>query len=175
MITVISCYLTTVPLWRPKAILYRGEEGETIPREATHITVGEGVTFVRAHAFCDHPNIVEVICHDKVEKIERGAFILCPSLRRVIMPGVKEVEKMAFWGCLALADVECGKLEIVGEWAFGGGCILLKSINLPSARIVEKYAFAECGLLNVKYGNKLERFRIVHSVTTILWIESPSH
>ena len=121
--------------------------------------MGEGVTFVRANAFYQHRNIVEVICHDKVEKIEQRAFENCPSLRRVIMPGVKVVEESAFWKCEALTDVECGKLEIVGEWAFGGGCIILKSINLPSARIVEEYAFAECGLLNVKYGNKLERFK----------------
>ena len=54
--------------------VYRGEEGEIIPREATHITVAEGVTFVRADAFFGHPFMIEVICHDKVEKIEQYAF-----------------------------------------------------------------------------------------------------
>ena len=67
--------------------IYRGEEGEIIPDGATHITVAEDVTFVRARAFWHHPNIVEVICHENVEKIEVEAFEDCPSLKRVIMPG----------------------------------------------------------------------------------------
>ena len=136
--------------------VYRGEEGEIIPDEATHITVGEGVTFVRARAFCDHPNIVEVFCHDKVEKIEDMAFYGCPNLRQVIMPGVKEVEEMAFQYCPALRDVECGMLEIIGQFAFSR-CHKLTSINLPSARIVGS-AFAHCAALTcVKFGNTLER------------------
>ena len=84
--------------------LYRGEESEIIPREATHITVAEDCTFVRARAFHRHPNIVEVICHARVKKIERSAFFECPNLRRVIMPGVKIVEEEAFFECRALTD-----------------------------------------------------------------------
>ncbi len=138
--------------------IYRGEEGEEIPREATHITVAAGVTFVRARAFQEHPNIVEIICHDKVEKIEHCAFLGCPLLRRVIMLGVKIVQWDAFFQCTALTDVECGKLEIIDEGAFGT-CKSLGSINLPSARIVEEIAFAGCeAMVNARFGNKLESF-----------------
>jgi hypothetical protein len=134
---------------------YTGQE--EIPLEATHIFVGEDVTFVRAHAFYQHPNIVEVICHEKVIKIEEEAFWDCPSLKRVIMPGVKIVEQHAFCGCEALEDVECGKLEII-EWEAFSNCISLRSINLPSARIVRRFAFFRChALKEVKFGNKLER------------------
>ena len=87
--------------------VYRGEEGEHIPDGATHIFVAEDVTFVRARAFAMHPNIVEVICHDNVEKIEVEAFEDCSSLKRVIMPGVIEVERYAFYSSAALTDVEC--------------------------------------------------------------------
>ena len=38
--------------------------------------------------------------------------------------------------CNALTDVECGKLEIIEEDAFGH-CKSLRSIHLPSVRIVE--------------------------------------
>ena len=138
--------------------IYRGEEGEEIPRGTTHITVEEGVTVVRARAFQEHPNIVEIICHDKVEKIEHCAFLGCPLLRRVIMPGVKIVQWDAFFQCRALTDVECGKLEIIDEGAFGG-CPLLRSINLPYVRIVEEIAFAGCeAMVDVRFGNKLESF-----------------
>ena len=87
--------------------VYRGEEGEIIPREATHIIVEARV--VLARAFREHRNIVEVICHEGVEKIEDMAFYGCPNLRRVVMPGVKVVEMLTFFKCDALTDVECGK------------------------------------------------------------------
>ena len=138
--------------------IYRGEEGEVIPDEATHITVGEDVTFVRARAFRRHPNAIEVICHEKVKTIEREAFFCCHNLRRVIMPGVKIVETIAFAGCKALTDVECGMLEIIGGNAFHLD-ESLRNINLSSTRIVERYAFSGClALTDLKFGSKLERF-----------------
>ena len=69
--------------------VYRGEEGEVIPWGATHITIDKSCTIVRAEAFHRHRNIIEVICHDEIRKIERSAFSYCPKLLRVIMPGVK--------------------------------------------------------------------------------------
>ena len=139
--------------------IYRGEEGEIIPRDATHIFVGEDFTFIRVGAFANHPNIVEVICHDNVEKIEKRAFYGCPNLRRVIMPGVEEIEESVFECCRALTDVECGKLEIVRNSAFYY-CKSLRSINLVSARIVERHAFGNCEeLTDVKFGSKLERIK----------------
>eukprot|EP00574_Skeletonema_japonicum_P001233 CAMPEP_0201738856 /NCGR_PEP_ID=MMETSP0593-20130828/45472_1 /ASSEMBLY_ACC=CAM_ASM_000672 /TAXON_ID=267983 /ORGANISM="Skeletonema japonicum, Strain CCMP2506" /LENGTH=303 /DNA_ID=CAMNT_0048233087 /DNA_START=19 /DNA_END=930 /DNA_ORIENTATION=+ len=134
---------------------YTGEEGEVIPRDATHVFVD--VTTIPARAFWEHPAVVEVICHDKVEKIEVGAFYGCPSLKRLIMPGVKIVEEGAFHGCKALTDVECGKLKIIGGWAFTY-CRSLRSINLPSAEIVDNNAFFHCkALTNAKFGKRLER------------------
>ena len=135
--------------------VYRGEVGERIPREATHVFVD--AAFIPAQAFASHPNIIEIICHMDVEKIEECAFNYCPSLRRVIMPGVKIVEEEAFNECIALTHVECRKLEIIGGCAFSE-CEPLRSINLPSARIVEEGAFWECrALTDVKFGGKLER------------------
>ena len=138
--------------------IYRGEEGEIIPREATHITVAKDVTFVRANAFREHPHIVEIICHEGVKGIGEEAFWGCSNLRRVIMPGVKIVEKWAFNKSAALTDVECGKLERIGQAAFGR-CSSLRSINLPSARNFKLGAFNTCdALLVAKFGNTLERF-----------------
>jgi hypothetical protein len=71
------------------------------------------------------------------------------------MPGVEVVEDEAFFNCQALTDVECGKLEIIRYAAFDG-CTSLRSINLPSARIVEREALADTVLTDVKFGCKLE-------------------
>jgi len=134
---------------------YTGADGEDIPHDATHVFVDAKI--IRRRAFEYHPNIVEVICHDKVERIERCAFLSCPSLRRVIMRGVKIVEYRAFANCDSLEDVECGKLEIIEQRAFSS-CKSLRSINLPSARIVGEWAFCDCkALTDVKFGSELER------------------
>eukprot|EP00986_Skeletonema_menzelii_P015767 scaffold12636_cov88-Skeletonema_menzelii.AAC.2 len=137
---------------------YTGADGEVIDDEATHVIVTARV--IRADAFL-HRNIVEVICNEDVEKIEEYAFYECPSLRRVIMRGVKNVEEDAFRWCEALEDVECDKLEIIGQGAFFG-CKSLRSINLTSARIVMEEAFAGCEVLtDVEFGSKLERIEEV--------------
>ncbi len=57
-------------------------------------------------------------------------------------------------------DVECNKLEIIGDGAFYY-CKSLRSINLPSIRIVDAVAFDECNALtDATFCNKLERFDV---------------
>ena len=137
--------------------IYTGAEGERILDEATHITVAESCTFVRANAFQYHQNIVELICHEGVEKIEAAAFYKCPNLRRAIMPGVNIAESLAFGGCKALTDMECGKLEIIEGEAFSG-CSSLTIINMPSARIVGRCGFSNCfSLMGAHFSRNLKR------------------
>eukprot|EP00574_Skeletonema_japonicum_P010604 CAMPEP_0201715038 /NCGR_PEP_ID=MMETSP0593-20130828/1298_1 /ASSEMBLY_ACC=CAM_ASM_000672 /TAXON_ID=267983 /ORGANISM="Skeletonema japonicum, Strain CCMP2506" /LENGTH=131 /DNA_ID=CAMNT_0048204409 /DNA_START=20 /DNA_END=411 /DNA_ORIENTATION=+ len=117
--------------------IYRGEEGEVIPRDGQIIViVHEDITVILANTFHGYRNIIEVICHEDVEKIEEYAFNCCTSLKRIIMPGVKIVERWAFGLCINLTDVECGKLEIIKQRAFFR-CACLRSINLPSVEIVK--------------------------------------
>ena len=140
----------------PEYYVFTGRAGEVIPRHVTHVLIAKALKFVPAHAFFNHPNIQEVICHDGVERIEKIAFCLCRSLRRVIMPGVKEVERLAFKLCRDLTYIECGKLERMGGQAFEC-CISLSSIDLPSIKIVEGKAFLSCkNLINAKFGKDLE-------------------
>ena len=130
--------------------------GERVPEHVTHVLIDRALKFVPARAFESHLYIEEVICHDGVEKIEEYAFYDCPRLRRVIMPGVKNIEKNAFNICLALTHIECGKLEIIGEGGFRG-CPSLNSIDLPSIKVVEDGAFNLCqNLANAKLGKDLE-------------------
>ena len=134
--------------------VYTGDEGEVIPREATHITVD--AAFIPRYAFHSHPNIVELICSERVKKIEQEALNFCPKLRRVVMQGVKILEREAFQHCKALTHIECDKLEIVEMLAFHE-CESLRSIHLPAVRNVEELAFLDCeALVDVKFGNKLE-------------------
>ena len=125
------------------------------------------IEVIPERAFDSHPNIIEVICSENVKGIYGAAFADCPSLRRIIMPGVKLIGN-SFIGCEALSDVECDKVEIIREWAFAG-CKSLKSINLPSARILEEGGLSMSGLTDVTFGSKLERIdRIAFGKCTAL-------
>jgi len=135
---------------------YTGED-HVVPDDVTHVTIDESVAVIPANAFRGNRNIVEVLCDVNVKKIEENAFNYCPSLRRVIMPGIEVVERFAFIDCFALTDVECGKLENIKHGAFSN-CNSLRSIDLPSAKIVEEGAFGWCEALNeAKCGSKLDR------------------
>eukprot|EP00984_Skeletonema_dohrnii_P014587 scaffold6144_cov142-Skeletonema_dohrnii-CCMP3373.AAC.3 len=135
---------------------YAGEDDE-VPDDATHLTIAASVTVIPEDTFDEHPNVVEVICDENVKGVGIGAFAFCPSLRRVIMPGVEVVQEDAFIDCKALTDVECGKLERIEIGAFQR-CKSLRSIDLPSAKIVKGYAFHTCeALTDVKFGSELER------------------
>ena len=60
------------------------------------------------------------------------------------MPGVIEIEQYAFYSCTALTDVEFGKkLEIIGRSAFCD-CRSLRSVKMPSVRMIEQHAFGYC-------------------------------
>ena len=143
----------------PEYYVFTGREvPRRVPQHVTHVLIAKALKFVRSRAFYEHPHIQEVICHDGVEKIEEEAFFKCPSLRRVIMPGVKVIEQMAFEHCNVLSYIECGKLERIENWAFK--CTSLSSIDLPSIKIVEGSAFSRCiYLTNVKFGKELESIR----------------
>eukprot|EP00985_Skeletonema_marinoi_P031748 scaffold37787_cov153-Skeletonema_marinoi.AAC.10 len=135
--------------------IYYGRDDEEIPPEVTRVRIDKSLAVIPTRAFYENPNIEEVDC-DNVETIEEWAFHYCPSLRLVIMRGVKVVGWRAFMNCVALTDVECDQLEIIGREAFGG-CESLMSINLPSAKIVEYGAFYKCtALANVKFCKELE-------------------
>ncbi|KAK1734582.1 hypothetical protein QTG54_014830, partial [Skeletonema marinoi] len=135
--------------------IYYGRNGEVIPPGVTRVRIDKSLTVISAYAFYENLEIEEVEFHDRVKKVEEGAFDDCPSLRRVIMRGVKNVERWAFLDCIALTVVECGKLEIIGVGAFDG-CESLRNINLPSAKIVERAAFNGCtALTHAKFGKEL--------------------
>eukprot|EP00984_Skeletonema_dohrnii_P030268 scaffold21639_cov77-Skeletonema_dohrnii-CCMP3373.AAC.2 len=133
--------------------------GGVVPRHVTRVRIHESISVIPARAFYQHPNITELYCHDAVKKVEEYAFRQCRSLRIVIMRGVKAVDRDAFFGCAALAHVECGELKIIGHHAFAW-CNNLRSFNLPSIKIVEGAAFVKCAALtNIKFGNKLDSIR----------------
>ena len=134
--------------------VYVGREQE-VPRDVKRVRIAENVDTILARAFRDCHQLIEVVGHNKVKKIEYMAFNECYSLRSVTnMTGLIEIEQWAFSACRSLSELEFDKLEIIGNCAFVE-CNSLRSINLPSIRRVGS-AFNGCdGLTDVMFGKDL--------------------
>eukprot|EP00984_Skeletonema_dohrnii_P024639 scaffold13789_cov143-Skeletonema_dohrnii-CCMP3373.AAC.1 len=122
--------------------IYMGGEHE-VPRNVRRVIIDRSVNIIPARAFYQREELVSVKMHEDVEIIGRWAFSRCTSIRRLKLPGVKEVRYMAFYDCGALTNVEFGdKLETIGSNAFFRCHI--KSIKAPSVRTIEERAFGSC-------------------------------
>ena len=72
-----------------------GDLWPIILSNVTHLSIFQSLSVIRRDAFRCHPNIIE-FCHNTVKRIERNTFQECPRLKRLIMPGVEEIELCAF-------------------------------------------------------------------------------
>jgi len=131
--------------------------GGRAPRDVRRAKIDESIDTIPREAFVDCEELIEVVGHNKLKKIENAAFISCTSLRRLTkMGGVIEIGGWAFMSCHALSDLEFGKLEIIGGGAFGS-CRSLKYINMPSVRRMGEAAFYDCtSLTEAVFGKDLE-------------------
>jgi hypothetical protein len=137
--------------------VYMGGEQE-VPRNVKRAKIDESIDTIPRQAFQDCQQLIELEGHDKLKKIEVGAFNRCRRLRWVIkMNGVVDIEAHAFYGCQDLSDLEFDKLEIIELAAFAH-CKSLRSINMPSVRRVDRCAFNGCeALTDPAFGEDLER------------------
>ena len=139
--------------------IYRGQDRDVIPRTATHVSIHKSIKVIPPRTFYEHPNIVEVICHDNMESIEEYAFCKCLSLLRVRLLGAKDVKHNVFDGCLNLMYVECDNVERIWGCAFRN-CQSLSSMDMPSAKTIDRTVFDFCKeMAHVKFGNNLEQLR----------------
>ena len=139
----------------PHFIYSGGGIPDDVPRNAI-VSIHESITVITRRLFFQQPNIIELICHGGVRRIEEEAVRQCRSLQPLIIPGVRVVEDGAFNRCSSVEYVECDALERVGRDAFGY-CTSLKCIDLTSARVVQRGAFSNCtALVDVKFGKTLE-------------------
>ena len=75
-----------------------------------------------------------------IEKISKGSFALCKSLKKVILgDNLTVIPELAFYGCNDLELVDLSKVTEVKENAFAETAI--EKIDLSSATVIEKYAF----------------------------------
>ena len=132
--------------------------GGRAPRDVRRAKIDESIDTIPRGAFYGCGELIEVVGHNKLKKVEKYAFYYCNRLRRVTkMGGVKEIEYHAFFHCVSLTNLEFDKLEIIGGSVFPF-CKSLRSINMTSVTRVGEHAFQGCEQLSeATFGEDLER------------------
>ena len=104
--------------------------------------------------------------------IKKFTFCDCRSLVNISLEHVVRINEGAFADCVNLTEVQLGRLQSIGPYAFtktgltrvslGGGlvdigeqafcgCIALTQVDLSvSLRSIQEFAFSECGLLELE-------------------------
>ena len=86
-----------------KLYFYQGLDGEIVPKDVTHVIVGETVTVIKKYAFYKCEYLVSIIMGDNVKKIELAAFYGCWALRCIRLSETLEYNgKGAFKYCHSL-------------------------------------------------------------------------
>mmetsp|Transcript_3259 Transcript_3259/g.4709 ORF Transcript_3259/g.4709 Transcript_3259/m.4709 type:complete len:308 (-) Transcript_3259:2976-3899(-) len=132
--------------------------GGEVPQDVIHVLIDESIKIIPERAFFGRRLLETVECHDNVKQVGRNSFTHCHSLRWIKIPGVIDIDILAFANCEQLEDVEFGdKLETIKEDAFRW-CASLRSINLPSIKDIRSHAFMKCTrLADVELSESLDR------------------
>lgn len=138
--------------------IYRGDQPP--PRSITRARIDPSVDAIFEGAFHGREQLTEVEVHERVQRIERGAFFQCKSLTGFNFQLISTIEELAFYQCISLGDIEFGdKLESIGVSAFAF-CTSIRRIKITagSMRIsIRKNAFGRCrNLTDVVIGKGLE-------------------
>ena len=134
--------------------IYRGEPA---PRDITRALIDPSIDTIFAGAFneCQHLTHVEV--HERVRRIERGAFKGCSSLIGFDFRYITIIEQMAFAFCTSLTRIEFrDKLERIEKHAFTS-CTSIRWVKIPKVITIQESAFVRCrNLTYVEIGEGIE-------------------
>jgi len=122
-----------------------------VPKDVVRAQFDASVVEVSIHAFFNCTKLREVVLNDGLQKIVRGAFCYCTSLRHITLPStITEVGRHAFHNCQNLREVVLneGGLQKIDDDAFSG-CTSLERIAIPST-ITEIGSEAFCWCENLR-------------------------
>lgn len=139
---------------------------------STDIILPNGITKIKANAFCNSKNLTSIVIPDSVTVIETKAFMECDSLSSITIPSsVTSIEEDAFYGCKNLKDVYINDLSKWCEIKFGGmssnpllycknlyinGKLTTKLIIPDDVTSIGAYAFTFCDpIVSVVMGNNV--------------------
>ena len=104
---------------KPVLLVENGVAVKCLDRNATSVTIPEGVTKIGDYAFYGCESLASVVIPSSVTEIDDDAFYGCKSLSSVVIPSsVTKIGRGAFYGCSSLSSV-----------AFGGTVAQLEAVN----------------------------------------------
>lgn len=132
-----------------RSYIYRGQNGEWVPKDTTYAIVHASVKSIHALSFAQCRSLVSVTMFDSVEKIEKQAFYWCISLRSIRLSRcLISVESGAFEGCRSLDGLFLpNSLRRIGHCAFLN-CSSMKVLVLPpNIQYIGSLATLGCNIL----------------------------
>lgn len=138
-------------------------------KEIKELTIPEGITKIKKHAFSQATSITSLTINNDVTSIDNSAFYGCTALVDVIFGNkLASIGNFAFYECSSLESIELADgITTIGEYAFAG-CSKLEEIKLPeNLKIIKNSAFSGCGNLSditipskveIIYGNAFDRY-----------------
>ena len=144
----------------------------------TSVSIPDTVKQIQVDAFSFCTALESVNLPENLEVLGEDAFDNCTSLKQIAIPGsVQEIAPGTFYSCKALTEVSIGTgvteidgnafgycenltsinipdgVSFIGDSAFRG-CTKLEKIELPDSVVqIEKYAFDETGIKEMKIPN----------------------
>ena len=115
----------------------------------TSITLPEGMTSIRNHAFNNCSSLTSITLPEGMTSIGDSAFYDCPSLTSITLPeGLTSIGNHTFYRCISLTSITLQDgLTSIGEGAFNR-CTSLASITFPSSLTsIGTVAFYNCASL----------------------------
>ena len=111
---------------------YKGDDGETVPKTVTHVTIDSSVTTIKTETFAGCSVLFSVVMTDNVKKLERAAFASCRRLKFIRLSKVLEIiEPYAFSDCTELEFIFLPEtVQFVKDFAFGD-CDQMRLLQLP--------------------------------------------
>ena len=105
--------------------------------------------------FKDFRALVNVTMSNLLERIGGGAFCNCPNLKEIILPSRDvRLDGWAFQNCINLERIYNTENIIgVGEWCFGGCTKLSAPLNLPKVQSIPRYVFTDSNVYIVSFGS----------------------
>lgn len=116
------------------------------PQSAELCTIPEDIRIIDDHAFASCSKLKKIKFPQSVRIIGKCAFLSCRRLSRINIPaGVKHIKAYAFLGCLNMEAVTVRGAAVIGDGAFGKGCLenKLEKAFISKQAKVHREAFPE--------------------------------
>ena len=142
------------------------------------ISVGEGITILGDHNFCDMSSLTSVALPSTLTEIHESVFAYDTALKEIQLPdSLVTIGSSVFRECTALESVTIPKGVNTVSSSLFSGCTNLKSVKMGSnVKTIQSQAFANCtSLESIKLPSKLKTIEegVFWSCTSLTSITIP--